>query len=298
MVNVLISTYNGEKYIEEQLDSIFAQTNQDFHVYIRDDGSRDDTALRISDYIDNNNLHDKVSFVKGHNIGFCAGFYELLKEAKDGDYWAFCDQDDVWLPNKLELAVDWFDSQDNSVPLLYQSGFFVGNENLSIQKPYIFAYFDYKFYNSITSSVFFGFAMVINARLRDMFLMSNPNNIKYHDWFCSMIAAAFGNCYLSNEMGAVHRQYTANASPLYFFKKIPHGIKMLKGDRFYTSQAREFKRVYGDMLSDKDREILEWFQMDSYNLKVACKKAFYPKRWNPQIKVEIILRMLMLIGKI
>ena len=298
MVNVLISTYNGEKYIIEQLESIFAQTMQDFHIYIRDDGSVDNTVAVINEYIITNSLTERVDFEQGENIGFCQSFFELLNKADNGDCWAFCDQDDVWLPNKLELAVKWLDRQDCSVPLLYQSGFMVGNEDLSIQNTYIYSDYNYQFYNSITSSIYFGFAMVINARLRELLLMADPKNIKYHDWFASMITAAFGKCFLAEEAGAIHRQYNNNASPLYFFKKIPHGMKMLKGERFYTMQAREFKRVYGHMLSAKDREVLDWFQMNGYSFATACKKAFYPHRWNPQIKVEIILRFLMLMGVI
>lgn len=296
MVSVLMSTYNGEHYIVEQLDSIFAQTVQDFHLYIRDDGSKDRTISVIEEYIQERGVDEKVTLDCGTNIGFCASFFELLNKANDGECWAFCDQDDVWMPEKLELALDWMRENDNSKPLLYHGGFQVGNEDLSVRSTYPQTKFDYKFYNSITSNIFFGFSVVINGTLRKMLLRADSSHIKYHDWFAAMITAAFGKYHLSTKIEAVHRQYSNNASPLYFIKKIPHGFKLLTGEKFYTMQAREFMRLYGKYLSDEDKMILEWFQMDRYNLITACKKAFYKRRWNPQIKVELVLRALMLIG--
>ncbi|MCR5700804.1 MAG: glycosyltransferase [Lachnospiraceae bacterium] len=298
MIAILISTYNGDKYIDEQLDSIFAQTYTDFKVYIRDDGSTDKTVDVIEDYMKRNKLDEKMVLSKGKNIGFCASFFELMRAAEGYDYYAFCDQDDVWKPQKLEYAVEWMNANDHTKPILYHSGFEVGNEDLSIRKAYPREKFKYQFYNSITSNIFFGFSVVINETLRDMLLQAEHSNIKYHDWFAAMITAAFGKYHLSNKIEAIHRQYATNASPLYFFKKIPHGWKLLFGEHFYTKQAREFMRLYGDRISEEDRKVLSWFVMERYSFITACHKAFYRKRWNPQIKVEIILRLLMLIGVI
>lgn len=296
VVAILISTYNGERYIKDQLDSIFNQNFQEFHVYIRDDGSLDSTCKVIEDYIIEYDLKDKITFWKGGNIGFCSSFFELLKKADDAQYWAFCDQDDVWLTDKLENAYNWMIANDKTKPLLYSSGFEIANEDLTIRKKYPRSDFDYRFYNSITCNLFFGFSMVINGVLRKMLLMADPKNVKYHDWFAAMITVAFGKYYLSEKTEAVHRQYSNNASPLLFIKKIPHGIKLILGDRFYNVQAREFLSLYGKYLSKKDRGILEWFSVERYSFPTACKKAFFKKRWNPQIKIEIVLRFLMLAG--
>ena len=300
MLNVLISAYNGSCYIVEQLDSIFAQTYQDFKVYIRDDGSTDDTGKVISEYIKRNDLQERIVFVAGENIGFCRSFFALLTMAKEGDYWAFCDQDDIWLPDKLRLAVSWMQGKEQlQIPLLYHSGFELGNADLSEREVYKQqSHFTYRFFNSITSNVFFGFAITMNRLLYERLLQADPNEIKYHDWFVAMIAAAFGRYHISHQVMAVHRQHEDNASPLFFFKKIPDGIRLLRGDMFYTRNAREFMRLFGEELAPSDREILSWFQNEKYSLRIACKKAFYPHRWNPGILVEGVLRILMLIGKI
>ena len=75
MVNILISTYNGKDYLIEQLDSILKQTYSDFHLYIRDDGSTDETTTLINDYIKNNHLQNKITFIQGTNVGFCSSFF-------------------------------------------------------------------------------------------------------------------------------------------------------------------------------------------------------------------------------
>lgn len=298
MVNILISTYNGEQYIKQQLDSIMNQTFQDFHIYIRDDGSTDATPEIIRKYMRDGEIENRISLCTEENIGFSASFFRLLQWADTGDYWAFCDQDDIWYPDKLTKAVVWMEKNDPQIPLLYHNAFELGNFDLSEITPYTPGEFYYQFYNSITSNLFFGFAITINRTLYEMLIQANPQEIKYHDWFAAMITAAFGKYHLSEQVEAVHRQHKDNASPLFFLKKIPHGIRLLKGDLFYRRNAKEFERLYGERLSDRDRKILNWFTQDGYSLRLACKKAFYPHRWNPQIPVEIVLRMLMLIGKV
>jgi len=299
MINILISTYNGSNFIEKQLESIFRQTIQDFKVYIRDDGSTDDTVEVIRNYIEKHALQERIVLVIGDNIGFCKSFFELLKMSVDGEYWAFCDQDDVWYPDKLKLAVKWMEQQEEKqIPLLYHSGFELGNADMSKKTPYSPKPFHYQFYNSITSNIFFGFSITINKALYDKLILANPDMVKYHDWFAAMITAAFGKYHLSTQVEAIHRQHENNSSPLFFFKKIPHGVRLLKGDMFYTNNAKEFMRLFGNQLDKTNRDILSWFIEEKYSLKIACKKAFYSKRWNPQLLVELILRVLMLFGKL
>ena len=139
---------------------------------------------------------------------------------------------------------------------------------------------------------------MINRKLYECLIRADFEKVKYHDWFAGMIVAAFGKYYMSDEVDAVHRQHNNNTSPLYFLKKIPDGLKLLKGDDIYTRNAREFYHLFRDELDEKQKEICELFLNEKYHVVTAFRKAFYPKRWNPQIKVELVLRMLMLVGKI
>ena len=102
-VCILLSTYNGEKYLKEQLDSIFAQTYTDWTLYIRDDGSRDNTEAIIDSYVAR---YENIKKLPSEgNVGVIRSF-ELLLKGVEADYYFFCDQDDFWLPTKLQKSMD------------------------------------------------------------------------------------------------------------------------------------------------------------------------------------------------
>ena len=102
---VLMSTYNGSKYIKQQIESIFKQKNVNADILIRDDGSTDDTIDIINSFGD-----DRIKLYKGYNLGSTNSFIDLIKySAKhypDYEYYAFSDQDDVWEPEKIKVAVN------------------------------------------------------------------------------------------------------------------------------------------------------------------------------------------------
>lgn len=103
MIAILLSTYNGQKYLKEQLDSILKQSYSSWKLFIRDDGSIDKTNLIISEYV--KQFSDKIFLdhtVVG-NIGAGRSFMTLLRNV-DADYYMFCDQDDVWMENKIEKS--------------------------------------------------------------------------------------------------------------------------------------------------------------------------------------------------
>ena len=128
-VAILLSTYNGEKYLEEQLDSLLLQSYQDFVVYIRDDGSSDRTVNIINQYVMKDNRFINVG--NSENLGCAASFINLLRNAS-ADIYMFCDQDDYWLPNKLQRAVDYFSAIDPLQPTLYHCDLSVVDEKLNI----------------------------------------------------------------------------------------------------------------------------------------------------------------------
>ena len=91
-VKVLLSAYNGEKYIVEQVESILNQTYQNIELYIRDDGSKDNTLKVLKPYQDN----PKVHIIQGENVGFIKSFLQLVELSGDADFYSYADQDDVW----------------------------------------------------------------------------------------------------------------------------------------------------------------------------------------------------------
>lgn len=111
-VIVLLSTYNGGKYLSEQLDSLVAQKGVDVGILVRDDGSTD-TTLSILDEWQEKGL---LSWYRSGNIGPGKSFMDLLKRAPSGAYYAFCDQDDVWLPEKLHLTMEKMKAVEEANP--------------------------------------------------------------------------------------------------------------------------------------------------------------------------------------
>ena len=101
-VAVLMSTYNGEKYLKQQIDSILNQRG-DFQLdlLIRDDGSNDNTISILEEYTQTNKIHYYI----GNNLGPAYSFLDLLINSHNYDFYAFADQDDYWMPNKISVAI-------------------------------------------------------------------------------------------------------------------------------------------------------------------------------------------------
>ena len=123
-VSVLMSTYNGEKYIREQIESILNQKKVKVHLLIRDDGSQDSTIEIVKEYA---NKYPNVSVYAGKNIGIGNSFMELLRNAPEADYYAFADQDDVWLDGKLERAIELIKATEQSIILQEVAGISADN---------------------------------------------------------------------------------------------------------------------------------------------------------------------------
>lgn len=135
MVDILLSTYNGEMYLREQIDSILSQTYKNWILWIRDDGSNDNTVQIINEYCD---LYpDKIKYLddKKGNLGVLHSFEALLLSSIS-PYFMLCDQDDVWLPNKVELCISQIKEDENkfgaSVPILVHTDLAVVDKNLNV----------------------------------------------------------------------------------------------------------------------------------------------------------------------
>ncbi|MGO4962709.1 glycosyltransferase family 2 protein [Anaerovoracaceae bacterium Sow4_D4] len=116
-VCVMLASYNGEKFIQEQIDSILRQEGVIIKLVIRDDGSKDDTLQIIDKYSDN----ESIQIVKGQNLGPANNFYKLLGDACEADFYAWSDQDDIWDADKLSTAVSKIAKVSSDKPALYYS---------------------------------------------------------------------------------------------------------------------------------------------------------------------------------
>ena len=119
-VIICMSTYNGEKYVKEQIESLLNQTYKNLEIYVRDDGSKDNTINILEEYEKNNKIH----FIKGNNVGVVKSFYECLKEAYDNaEYFAYCDQDDKWHEDKIERSISKLKKENLKYTIYDENGY-------------------------------------------------------------------------------------------------------------------------------------------------------------------------------
>lgn len=293
-VNIIMSTYNGQKYIEEQMESLFAQEYPNIDIYVRDDGSKDHTL----DILEKYSNEGKITLFKGNNLGFCGSFMKLLEMTGDGDYWSFCDQDDVWYPDKVRLAVEWMEQQKQEKPLLYYSFSEMIDENrnyLGIQKP---PKGSLSFRRAMTGTFGVGFSMVINEKLREEMLKCSPAKVHSHDWLAGAVALGMGQIHVNPKVCAMYRRLDSSVTKISLHKKIIWAMSMLKNKGDVQERNIEFYNVYKNELSSKKRKIAVLFGEEGYSFKNSLIKAFYPHRWRPNVSSEIVMRCLMLIGKV
>lgn len=302
-VNILLSTYNGERYISEQLDSLLAQTYPNIMIYIRDDGSSDHTTDIIRQYTTS---HTNIQWINPNsvqNLGYMKSFWTLLAYDDTADYYSFCDQDDFWLPNKIELGVRTLEAlSSRSTPLLYSSSFHYCDTELNItgapiRLPEYICLKDVLFYTPA-----FGFTILINKTLRNIALSAPSHQQFPHDSWCQKIAASMGTFYHDPEVMALYRRHSstvtyADSSKLKLIKKwISNDIlgNMLDDNH---DTIRQFSIDYEKKLSPEQKKLLSCFASQSFSLKVYFMRLFFPKRLRPSLGGELALRICFLLGK-
>lgn len=298
-VLILMSTYNGEKYLSEQIESLLNQTYKNIKILIRDDGSKDNTVKIVKEFQKN---HDNITLIEGKNKGFIKSFFELINLSEDSDYYAYCDQDDVWMNDKIERAVKFFNKANNDKPVLYfsNSDYYDGNMKYlaTAEKNKI-----YNFRNSLVECVTQGMTMIINNTTRELIKKNNPQNCLYHDWWTYMICSGFGEIIYDDKSLVKYRRHNKSVTVEGRSKKelfIWRVKKFLVGDSLkqIKKQLQEYENLYADRLNMEDKQLLKMFTKEKYNFIIALKKTFYPKRFRRKISDEIAVRILFLFGKL
>lgn len=295
-VAVVMSTYNGEKYIKEQLDSILNQTYKNIKIVIRDDGSKDNTVKIIKEYQENNK---NIELIEGENLGFIKSFFELLK-IENADYYAYADQDDIWLENKIELAVNSLDKLDNNKPNMtfgisdyYDENMnFIGKGERNRK---------YSFRQALFECISQGMTMTINKVTRDYIVNNTPKECFFHDWWTYLICIGLGNVVYDNVTTVKYRRMKTNATSegQGIIKLLIWRVKNLifsDGMKNIKKQIITYKETYYKLLSDENKKIVDLFSTEKYNFFVALKKAFYPRRLRRKLIDDLMLRVIFVLG--
>lgn len=211
-VAVLLCTRNGERFLEEQISSIACQTHQDFKIYVSDDGSSDSTRAIVTAHVERLG-HERIELAGGPVEGFVRNFLTVsCRPDVNADYYAWCDQDDIWHEDKLRIAVDWLASGDASVPALYCSrtelidelGQSIGFSSF-FSKPA-------KFQNALVQNIAGGNTMVFNQALMDLIREAGDRvPAASHDWWAYMIVSGCnGRIYYDETPTVLYRQHSLN----------------------------------------------------------------------------------------
>lgn len=302
-VNVLLATYNGEKYLRRQLDSVLAQTYDNIDIYIRDDGSSDKTVDIIKEYADKEYQGKRVIYIEsdGKNLRCPGSFYEIARCCDDADYYAFCDQDDEWYPEKIEWAVTRLEKENNDGLLVYYTasdyleddGTFIRKSPLQKEKLTVT---DVMYYTPGS-----GFTIVFNdVARRKLILDCNPGN-ELHDRWMLRGAACFGKAIYDQNSSAAHIRHAEavtaddsdNRSLLANFVK---NELMGKGAKEEKRNLRYFTKTFWEDLDKDEKKQLELFCRKKNTPALWLKKVFYPRRLRQRFGGELALRILFFCG--
>lgn len=221
IIAILLSTFNGERYLAQQLDSLWQQTRQDFELIVRDDGSSDGTPSLLAAAAAK--CPGRINIVRDSStrLGPMRSFFSLLNHT-DARFIAFCDQDDVWLPHKLERLVETIDRAELSLPVdtpvLCCSDATVTDADL---RPMAGTYFERHRISvsdgrdlALPRLLFRNFAIgattMVNGALARRCLRV-PASAIMHDWWMALVAVAMGRAIVLQEPLILYRQHSANA---------------------------------------------------------------------------------------
>jgi rhamnosyltransferase len=206
-VIVLLSTYNGSRYLREQIESLVAQEGVNLKILVRDDGSTDETKSILEDY----QSKGVLTWYKGPNLKPARSFLDLLVKAPSADYYAFCDQDDVWLPNKLNVALEKLNIVENNKPGLYFSEKYYVDSSLKLIRKSQSVGYQYSFFESLVDCNCTGCTMVINKPLKELLVKAIPEYIEMHDsWIFRFCLACGGKVIHDDDAYIYYRQHENN----------------------------------------------------------------------------------------
>jgi len=254
---VLMSLYNGAKYLEEQIDSILKQENVNLTLVIRNDGSKDNSNEIISKYLEK---YNNIKLIDEENIGLARSFMKLLYSAKlDYDYYCFADQDDVWLPNKLYEAI--IKLENKQIPTLYASNQSLVDSNLVDIGIRYKDNVDVTYKQIISNNKIAGCTFVWNKKLQE--ILSNEKRRpsdellkkRIHDVWVAAVASVAGEIIYDSNSYIRYRQHQNNVVGVKKQSRIKTFIKKYKNKDLRCGRstlAKELYFKYNDLIINEE----------------------------------------------
>lgn len=294
-VTIVLATYNGEKYLRDQLDSLLRQKGVTVKILVRDDGSKDNTTLILNEYQDRGLL----TWYTGKHLNVQKGYMNLLKNAPKSDYYAFCDQDDIWDDDKLLFAVSKLDEFPNNKPSMYYCSQRLVDENLKLLSMHNIDVNRSSHTNFLISNVA-GCTAVFNQELVDAVNSASPDFILMHDsWLFKICLALGGNYYADNIAHISYRQHENNVTGIdrNILGKVRQARRYINVFEIQR-QCKSLLKWYGNKMVPEyktltmkicnyDQSISNWF-----NLLVTKEFNFRNKMINLIVRIKILIHKL------
>lgn len=299
-IAVLISTFNGEAWLEAQLDSLLAQRDVSVEVFARDDGSSDGTLAILARYA----IHwpALAAPLSGGNLGPAASFLTLLAAVPgDFDFYAFCDQDDVWLPDKLARACQRLAELPGAA--LYCSRVMCVDAALRAVGPAPIKD-DARFEALLFENIAFGVTVVMNRDGASLVRERLParGTIIMHDWWCALVISALGRVTYDPRPGVLYRQHGGNQ----IGQRIGRAGEIVRLARMFAraprrfwpvrAQAAELLRLRGEALKPADRALAEAFVASRRSLRSRLAYALTGKVTRTDLMWVLAARTLIAFG--
>ena len=304
-VAICMATYNGEKYIIEQIDLILRQTYQNWVLFIRDDNSTDNTVKILKKY--SIKYPDKITIVENDKL-VCksakknfAAVLKFVTEKYNFQYFMFSDQDDIWLKDKVEKSLKKMKEHEKKEmkPYLLHTDLRVVDQNLKTLGNSFFSYraLDYTVkdirhllvQNNIT-----GCTMLWNKKFNDLVNISDEN-VAMHDWWMAIVASLMGEIICINEPTILYRQHGGNVVGATNVNSISFIVKRMLGAahvretlKLAFAQAQAIVSKYHDEMTEEQIKIFECFIGIQDNNKVMRIKKILENGYLKQGLVQII----------
>jgi hypothetical protein len=266
MPEIIMAAYKGAKYVAQQIDSILAQTCTDWRLLIRDDGSTDGTVAICQQYAARHPGKIRLLADNLGHLGYPGIYGELLRQSSD-DYVLVCNQDDVWLPEKIEKTLAAMRRLEKEigpgVPALVHTDSRVCNENLEPIADSLLKYLHKKpnlpLNRLCVETPVYGHTVMINKALRQL-TNGLPENASCEDWWMALVATAFGRVLFLDEATVLFRRHSTTTSHgrkhgLFSYLRIPLSSWHRSTDRTLR-QCEAFYQTYGERLSPQQKKLL------------------------------------------
>lgn len=279
-VAIIMATYNGEKYISKQIESIIHQTYSNWILFIRDDGSTDNTREIMNKYklkyADKIVIIDDKSLSGGSSKKNFASILKWVSNMYCFNYYMFCDQDDYWINTKIEVSIQRVKNVEENYdgPILVHTDLKVVDKNLNILGE---SFINYRALNPdkrdinhlLVQNNITGCTMCWNKKLNDIVDISDES-VAMHDWWIALVASCFGRIEYISTPTILYRQHGGNVVGATKVKSIKFIINRLRGNshvketlHMSIQQASAFLEYYNQLLSNNQKQnILRFSEFD------------------------------------